>query len=66
MKFFEDLRIGERQELGSHTFTAESIKAFARRYDPQLFHIDEEAAARSWSDILGVARSYGLSAYDAA
>ena len=47
MKFFEDLRIGERRELGSHTFTAESIKAFARRYDPQLFHTDEEAAARS-------------------
>jgi acyl dehydratase len=47
MNFFEDLQIGERRELGSHTFTADSIKAFATRYDPQLFHVDEEAAARS-------------------
>ena len=35
MKYFEDLRIGERDELGSHTFTAEEIKAFGRAYDPQ-------------------------------
>ncbi len=47
MRFFEDMRVGERTELGSHTFTAEEIKAFARRYDPQRFHVDEEAAARS-------------------
>jgi acyl dehydratase len=47
MNFFDDLRVGERRELGSHTFTAEAIKAFATRYDPQAFHVDEEAAARS-------------------
>jgi acyl dehydratase len=47
MKFFEDIPIGERTELGSHTFTAEEIKAFARKYDPQPFHVDEAAAARS-------------------
>jgi len=47
MKFFEDIVIGERAELGNHTFTAEDIKRFARRYDPQPFHLDEEAAARS-------------------
>jgi acyl dehydratase len=41
------MRVGERTELGSHTFTADEIKAFARRYDPQRFHVDEEAAARS-------------------
>ncbi len=33
--------------LGSHTFDAEGIKAFARKYDPQPFHIDEEAARTS-------------------
>ena len=33
--------------LGSHRFTAEAIKAFAAKYDPQPFHLDEEAAARS-------------------
>jgi acyl dehydratase len=44
MRYFEDMRVGERTELGSHTFTAEEIKAFARRYDPQMFHVDEAAA----------------------
>ena len=47
MKYFEDVVIGTRTELGSYTFDAESIKAFARKYDPQAFHMDEEAAARS-------------------
>jgi acyl dehydratase len=47
MKFFEDIAVGERIEIGRHSFTAESIKAFARVYDPQPFHVDEEAAARS-------------------
>jgi acyl dehydratase len=47
MKFFEDLSIGERDEVGRYTFTAENIKAFARRFDPQPFHVDEEAAKRS-------------------
>lgn len=47
MKFFEDIAIGEKIELGSHTFTTEAIKAFASRFDPQLFHLDEEAARRS-------------------
>lgn len=47
MKFFEDIVVGERTELGSHTFTADDIKRFARSYDPQPFHMDEEAAAKS-------------------
>jgi acyl dehydratase len=47
MKYFEDLAIGERTLFGSHTFAADEIKAFAARYDPQLFHLDEAAAARS-------------------
>ena len=47
MRFYEDITIGERSDLGSHTFEAEAIKAFARKYDPQPFHVDEEAAKRS-------------------
>jgi acyl dehydratase len=47
MPYFEDLEIGARNEIGSHRFTAEEIKAFAERYDPQPFHLDEDAAARS-------------------
>jgi len=45
MKFFENMEIGEVSEFGSHTFTAEAIKRFAKAYDPQPFHLDEEAAA---------------------
>jgi len=47
MKYLDDLAVGERFELGSHTFQADEIKAFAERFDPQLFHIDEAAAERS-------------------
>lgn len=47
MNHFEDIRIGERREIGRHTFTAEEIKRFASAYDPQPFHVDEAAAARS-------------------
>src|SRR5215216_7247023 len=47
MFYFEDIRIGETTEIGRHTFSAGEIKSFASRYDPQAFHVDEEAAARS-------------------
>jgi acyl dehydratase len=47
VKFWEDIAVGERTEIGSHTYTADDIKSFARRFDPQPFHIDEEAAKRS-------------------
>jgi len=47
LTYFEDLRVGMRTEIGSHTFAADEIKAFAREFDPQPFHLDEEAAALS-------------------
>jgi acyl dehydratase len=47
VKFFEDIRVGEAFELGRHVFTVEEIKSFAARFDPQPFHLDEAAAARS-------------------
>jgi acyl dehydratase len=47
MLWFEDVAIGMRRELGSFTFTADEIKRFAWKYDPQPFHMDEEAAKRS-------------------
>lgn len=39
--------IGVTMDLGSHRFEADEIKAFARKYDPQPFHVDEEAARKS-------------------
>lgn len=47
MLYFEDFRVGEVREFGSYTFTEEDMVAFARRYDPQPFHVDPEAARRS-------------------
>jgi acyl dehydratase len=47
MRFFEDLKVGQRRELGSFTFTAELIKKFATQFDPQAFHLDEEAGRNS-------------------
>ena len=47
MRYFDDVVIGTRRELGSYTFTAERIKAFAAKYDPQAFHLDEEAGRKS-------------------
>ena len=47
MRFFEDLNIGQRREVGSFTFTADAIKAFAAQFDPQRFHLDEEAGRQS-------------------
>ncbi|MFL5183446.1 MAG: MaoC family dehydratase [Microvirga sp.] len=46
--FFEDVPVGETVVLGSYAFTADKIIAFARRYDPQPFHIDPEAARDSF------------------
>jgi acyl dehydratase len=43
----EYFRIGETITLGSHNFGPEEIKAFARKFDPQPFHVDEEAARGS-------------------
>ena len=45
--YFEDQVIGAVTELGSHHFTAEDIKRFAAKFDPQPFHMDEEAAKNS-------------------
>jgi acyl dehydratase len=45
--WFEDLKVGTKTALGSEIFTRESIIDFARKYDPQPFHIDEEAAKHS-------------------
>ncbi|WP_114945754.1 MaoC family dehydratase [Microvirga calopogonii] len=45
--YFEDLVIGETEELGTYTFTPDDIIGFARQFDPQRFHVDAEAAKDS-------------------
>lgn len=38
---------GHVERLGDHLFTADEIVEFARKYDPQIFHLDAEAAKKS-------------------
>lgn len=45
--YFEDLVVGRVTDLGSHTFGRDEIIDFARRYDPQPFHLSDEGAAGS-------------------
>ncbi len=45
--FFEDFAVGQTRELGECSISREEILAFARQFDPQPFHLDEEAARRS-------------------
>jgi acyl dehydratase len=47
VKYFEEIRVGDTVAVGSHTFTADEIKAFAQRADRQPFHIDDAVAERS-------------------
>jgi acyl dehydratase len=44
---FEDIPFGHTVEIGSATVSAEEIVAFGREFDPQPFHVDAEAAAKS-------------------
>jgi len=47
MTLDEYFAIGSTQDLGSHTFTADEIVAFAEKFDPQPFHLSEEDAKGS-------------------
>jgi acyl dehydratase len=47
MRYFEDYLPGSVSLLGSITVEQEEMIAFARRYDPQLFHTDPDAARKT-------------------
>jgi acyl dehydratase len=44
VRYFEDFAPGDESEIGPVTVTEEEVVEFARRYDPQPFHVDAEAA----------------------
>ena len=46
-RYFEDWPLGESIESDTLTFTRESVLAFAHEYDPQPFHLDDDAAAQT-------------------
>jgi acyl dehydratase len=45
--YFDDLSIGQRFTSGTLTVTADEIKGYAAKYDPQPFHLDEAAADKT-------------------
>jgi acyl dehydratase len=46
--YLEDLSVGDRFQSGEHALDVAQILAFARQFDPQPFHTDEEAARRTF------------------
>jgi acyl dehydratase len=44
---FEDVRVGDVRRFGRYEVTREDIVAFARQFDPQPFHLDEDAGRQS-------------------
>lgn len=47
MIYFEDLEVGVQTEFGSYDVTREEVIEFARKYDPQPFHLSDEEAAKT-------------------
>jgi len=47
MQYFEDLDVGAETYFGSYQVTREEIIEFARKYDPQPFHLSDEEAAKT-------------------
>lgn len=47
IRTFDDLVVGAVERFGRYEVTRDEVIAFARRYDPQPFHLSDEAAARS-------------------
>jgi acyl dehydratase len=47
MLYFEDIEIGKKSSFGRYEVTMEEVLEFANKYDPQAFHLDNEAAAKT-------------------
>ncbi|MBY6217814.1 MaoC family dehydratase [Qipengyuania aquimaris] len=47
MKFYEDIEVGTKNAFGRYEVTREEVMDFASKYDPQPFHLDDEAAAQT-------------------
>ncbi|MBE2993402.1 MaoC family dehydratase [Sphingomonas sp. CFBP 13603] len=47
MQYFEDIEIGRTASFGSYAVTREEVMDFAAKYDPQPFHLSDEAAAQT-------------------
>lgn len=47
MLYFEDLQIGVVSKFGRYAVTREEMIEFSSKYDPQAFHLDDDAAAQT-------------------
>lgn len=47
MKYFEDLKVGDTRRTPPYAVTRDEVIAFAKSYDPQPFHLSDEAAAKT-------------------
>ena len=47
MIYFEDLEVGAETDFGMYEVTREEVLEFAEKYDPQPFHLSDEAAAKT-------------------
>ncbi|MBN8838975.1 MAG: MaoC family dehydratase [Sphingomonadales bacterium] len=45
MQYFEDIAVGAKSSFGNYPVTRDEVVAFAQKYDPQPFHLSDEAAA---------------------
>lgn len=47
MQYFEDIEVGRTASFGHYAVTCEEVMEFAAKYDPQPFHLSDEAAAKT-------------------
>jgi acyl dehydratase len=47
VRYWEDFHVGEVEQIGARTVDRDEVVAFASQFDPQPFHVDEAAAAKS-------------------
>ncbi|MFM8498670.1 MAG: MaoC family dehydratase [Chakrabartia sp.] len=47
MQYLEDIKVGDKSSYGNYKVTREEVLEFASKYDPQPFHLDDEAAAKT-------------------
>lgn len=48
MLYWEDIEVGSRSSFGRYEVTREEVIEFASKYDPQPFHLSDEAAAQTY------------------
>jgi acyl dehydratase len=48
MQYWEDIEVGAKASFGRYEVTREEVIEFASKYDPQPFHLSDEAAAQTY------------------